>query len=73
MEGRGNRQLPLLWLRLEGAGNVDQQAQDWLVRIISMGSGGIRMSRSVWPCSFRAEGSGPDYENLIEKVAGGGL
>ena len=28
-EGIG--QLPLLWLPLEGAGNVDQQAQDWLV------------------------------------------
>lgn len=57
---------------LEGAGNVDQQAQDWLVPNNSMGSGGIRMSRIVWPCSFRAEGSGPDYENLIERWLGVG-
>lgn len=31
MEERQNGQLPLLWLLLEGVGNVGQQAQDWLV------------------------------------------
>ena len=31
------------------------------------------MSPIVWPSSFRAGGSEPEFVNMIEKVSGGGL